>query len=584
MDRLSRRDFLKAAAASTAVVAAGSVLTACAPTTETPPSGSTEEIVPSTSGWRVKPDPVEDSLIKETHNADYIVIGVNVSGVNVVRSIAEDSSHTVIGIDQQPQAEFISWANDIGHINSQYITEQGVAKVDPIEYFNDFMMRTGNTAHPELIMQFAQNMGDNIDWFLAGVDDKFKEYLGISYFPKLPEMLDEVGGQKFWNGALQFRSDTIYYLFDVFRDMHTKLMERDNCDIHFETLAQYLEQDGAGKVTGVIATDANGDYIRYSCNNAVVLAAGDFAANPEMEEELLATTSDIFQEGRSEWGTPMGAMEGGCCDGKGIQMGYWAGGRLEPRPLGSMNGDFAQATNNYPGVCVCLDYKGRRFMNEFFGDSVMTGKAAARINQSVYYAIFDSNMPERIKYSISGHSLFDPTKESNIENVRTGIANALSGVVAEQSEGPPGPGGGIPTFVVGNTLDELGANLGMDNEATTNMKAAVERYNELVATGRDEDFGKDSRALFPIDTPPYVACTTSGGSIIGGIMVTVGGLMTDRYQNVVNEQMDPIEGLYATGNCCGRRFGVQYFTPVPGTSVSMAITLGRELGKHLAEQ
>ncbi len=46
---------------------------------------------------------------------------------------------------------------------------------------------------------------------------------------------------------------------------------------------------------------------------------------------------------------------------------------------------------------------------------------------------------------------------------------------------------------------------------------------------------------------------------------------------------EPIPGLYATGNCCGRRWGVQYSTPIPGVSIGMAWTLGRLCGMHAAE-
>ena len=68
---------------------------------------------------------------------------------------------------------------------------------------------------------------------------------------------------------------------------------------------------------------------------------------------------------------------------------------------------------------------------------------------------------------------------------------------------------------------------------------------------------------------------TKGGTM--GPMVTVDGLWTDDNQNLA-----PIPGLYATGNCCGRRFGVQYSTPVSGVSIGIAWTLGRELGKYLS--
>ena len=89
--------------------------------------------------------------------------------------------------------------------------------------------------------------------------------------------------------------------------------------------------------------------------------------------------------------------------------------------------------------------------------------------------------------------------------------------------------------------------------------------------------------LVPLDTAPYYAMLTDrtkGGAM--GPMVTVDGLWTDDHQQVYDQQLDVIPGLFATGNCCGRRFGVQYSTPVAGVSIGIAWTLGRELGKYLA--
>ena len=31
----------------------------------------------------------------------------------------------------------------------------------------------------------------------------------------------------------------------------------------------------------------------------------------------------------------------------------------------------------------------------------------------------------------------------------------------------------------------------------------MKRYNELAATGKDEDFGKPANYLVPVDTPPF---------------------------------------------------------------------------------
>ena len=66
------------------------------------------------------------------------------------------------------------------------------------------------------------------------------------------------------------------------------------------------------------------------------------------------------------------------------------------------------------------------------------------------------------------------------------------------------------------------------------------------------------------------------------LLVTVGGLLTDEKQNVLDDEFEPIAGLYATGNCCGGRFGFQYTTSIPGQSISIAQTMGREAGYTVA--
>lgn len=78
--------------------------------------------------------------------------------------------------------------------------------------------------------------------------------------------------------------------------------------------------------------------------------------------------------------------------------------------------------------------------------------------------------------------------------------------------------------------------------------------------------------------PFYAHVTTPS---LGFALVTTGGFVTTNDQQVLNEDYQPIEGLYASGNTCGMRFG-EYITPIPGVSIGMCLTLGRELGKYLA--
>ncbi len=125
-----------------------------------------------------------------------------------------------------------------------------------------------------------------------------------------------------------------------------------------------------------------------------------------------------------------------------------------------------------------------------------------------------------------------------------------------------------------------------EKEDQENFLKEVKRYNALCRIGHDDDFGKDPRLMHPVEKPPFFASGTIKDSYRPGgqslkILVTVSGLEIDEHQQVLNRDFEPIPGLYATGNCSGCRFGVQYTTSLPGQSIGIAQTLGRELGLYL---
>lgn len=114
-----------------------------------------------------------------------------------------------------------------------------------------------------------------------------------------------------------------------------------------------------------------------------------------------------------------------------------------------------------------------------------------------------------------------------------------------------------------------------------------ERYNELCRQKRDTDFGKDAALLHEIRKAPFYAVGQMKDSHhpIGQsfkLLVTVSGLLINERQQVLDDEYEPIPGLFATGNCSGCRFGLQYTTSMPGQSISIAQTLGREAGRYVA--
>ena len=134
----------------------------------------------------------------------------------------------------------------------------------------------------------------------------------------------------------------------------------------------------------------------------------------------------------------------------------------------------------------------------------------------------------------------------------------------------------INTFKA-DTLEELAGKLGITDTAA--FVKTVERYNELVAKGADEDLGKAANWLTSIDTPPFygihrkvrVSALVSGVNVGPNMEVLAAG---------TNE---PIPGLFAIGNCAGNFYsGIDYTMWMPGLSLGRAHTQGYVTGKYVA--
>ena len=89
-----------------------------------------------------------------------------------------------------------------------------------------------------------------------------------------------------------------------------------------------------------------------------------------------------------------------------------------------------------------------------------------------------------------------------------------------------------------DTLEELAEKCGIDPKA---LVETVRRYNEFCARGKDEDFGKDPKALVPVpDHGPYYAIYGQRFS-----EAALGGVMVDGQCRCIRNDGTPIPGLYA---------------------------------------
>lgn len=568
---LSRRNFLKGLGVVGATTAAATALSACSPSTSKPEEGSTDEVSQG-SNWKNPPAEVTD--FAQEIDCDVVVCGHGFAGLTACRELAEEGKSVYL-VEKQPEDTFAPVGNEFAALNASILKERGVPEIDPVEFFQNWMLITGNYPNQELVMKFAQNSAANTDWYLSDLSEEDFATMTTAFFPKTEHQLDELSGVKFWPSVCSFYGDCNQKKIHEYNRAAAKA---NGATFMFGTEAQYvIMNDGA--VAGLVASDANGN-IKFNCK-AVVIACGGFGGNPEMMTDLMPDMAGalVGEEALSS----MSAN-----DGRGVQMAYWAGAHLETCPIPGMN----MKGLSLPGKMNCLpqavwiDENGKRFCNEYYPTSEQRGLATVYRSRKTKFAVLDSNFPEYRQYTIPQHAGFTANEE-NIASLQESLDTAYAKfqgtyVEPEEKEGEQSQGPVTQVeYIADDTLEGLAAQLGLEGEAATNFVETINNYNAYCEAGADMEFGRDAKVLFPVKEPPFYACTFD--PVLGETMVTCGGIITDGEQNALDENFEPIAGLYVSGNDCGRRFGYEYITPIPGCSLGMAITLGRECGKSVGK-
>ena len=116
---------------------------------------------------------------------------------------------------------------------------------------------------------------------------------------------------------------------------------------------------------------------------------------------------------------------------------------------------------------------------------------------------------------------------------------------------------------------ELGEKLGIDGDT---LKKTIDAYNEDVSDGADDEFGKENAA-------------TLEGKLYGfkygvGAHYFMGGILINENTQVLDEDENPIEGLYAAGEVTGGFHGTQR---IDGSGIGDSFTFGRIAGRTMAE-
>ena len=523
--------------------------------------------------WKTAPAEVTDFVAE--YDTEVVVVGHGYAGITATRELAEQG-HAVTLIEAMAEDSWQALGNEFACINGDAVINYGADHIDPVEFYNNFMKITSNMPNPALVMKFAQNSAENSNWYLDRLTADDLATMTSNFLPKTEHQLAELNGIKFWASVCSFYNQECGQT--KIQTYNREAAIENGAQVMFGTAGYYVIMND-GKVAGLVAKNDEG-YVKFNCK-AVVVATGGFGGNIAMMNDLIPDMYNALAEGES-----LSCMSGR--DGSGVKMAYWAGAHLETTPVAGMNmkGLSVPGKMSVLPQAVWVDENGKRFCNEFWPTAEQRGYQNIFQTRKTKFAICDDNFTEYRQYTLPQHAGFDAT-ESNVQALRDSLDEAyakFNGTWVEPEQQEQGPMGGPMTaaeFIADDTLEGLADQLGFEGAAKEAFLAQIEEYNQYCEDGADQQFGRDAQVLFPVKQAPFYAVKFEPQ--LGETMVTMGGILTDGEQNAVDKNYEPIPGLYVSGNDCGRRFGIEYVTPIPGCSLGMAITLGRECGKSVCK-
>ncbi len=585
---ISRRKFLKGAAVGVAGVAAMGGLAGCAPD-----SGGSEGNGASVEGvmtaekieetkWSfdVMPEeyPLPDDKISKTITHDYIVIGAGLSGLTTAVAAKEDGADVrIIAASSKP----ISRGGSFHAIGTKKQKELGI-NYTPESDIARHATKVEKIAAAHFIDErkwadWINNSGKAMDWMIDKMATKgLKVALEPGYEDPDGVLTVPPGSHNFYNdeqpfGALFGAPLCAQAFAEIFKEM--------GGEIDFRTKALYLirEDDNKGRVSGVVAENLDtGEYIKYEARKGIVLATGDFSRNADMMAKYAPWAWKLYKDNLETKEVDYDAelVYNGLMPGDGHKMALWIGAAWQktypnaPMINCGARGPGVNSIDNFWGINLTSD--GKRYHNE--------------VTNFSYGAIAILQLPDRIAFSIwdSKYAYIKDKWESFgcTVNAENGIGPMTPEQLIERWESSVESG----QYVKGDTIEEVLDKLGFTGEAKENALQSIERYNKYAEQGYDEEFHVHPSALHPIKTAPFYGARTYFNKNAMTFLSITGGLRTNEYLQVCEEDDTPIDGLFNTGIMVGDYYAGVYNFVLPGQNLgSVCNCLSYLLGKRLAD-
>lgn len=425
--------------------------------------------------------------VVETKECDICVIGAGASGLAAAVEAAQGGASVICLESQGVTGGNINGVEGCFGIGSQMQKDLDI-EIDPGATIASELAASQMRVSGPGYVDMMHASGENIDWLVEN---------GVQF-----------GGVDVDKGTIMVfhRFPSGHGAADYAEPMTAKAEEL-GVEFVLETKAHTLIKNESGVVTGVYA-DGDDGTIQVNAK-AVIVATGGFAQN----EELMAGVSE------NEYFT-YGGMEGH--DGSGHLMCVEAGARsyrdrsamlmafdIEGTPGYYDGGLFAFVLGVAAPYAVWVNQDGERFCNE---DCAATNAMCMCMPHMTYletFCVLDSAMMET--YSNGNDEIYDQIEM----------------------------GKEAGSIFQADTIEELAEAMGVPADT---LKATFDEYNGMCEAKSDHNYGKNADALVAFEKAPFYALRISHG-----LNSTIGSIYTDRSFHALDENMEPIEGLYVVG-------------------------------------
>ena len=578
---LSRRSFLKgigAVAAAGAVATAASVSPALvqpeaeAVTTVDANAGKTTGYLKTKTGyptenpeWLGEPPEIAEADITETIETEVLVVGYATGGMPAVAAAVEEGAMVYV-VDRQ--AEPYRMKEDIGSINSSlqkaYIAEHPEYEITEKDALEDIVRYGNGYVNDDLIKVWIRESGAYVDWYqkiLESTDEYHLEFeAGLGTEDGQRDRAYATG-----HSPQKNNSDVTRRPEAIFKDYIDSF---GLATFRFNAFFEKLEQDETGRVTGAICRDEKTDkYFRVNASKGVILATGGYSTDLEMMRALQPEILDvkIAVDGSGSPST-----------GQGLKAAMWCGARKDPVGTSMLFNRaccLPDATTGYgtPGKWfwfgeqpnLKVNLNGDRFCNESGPYDYMLHHAYMQPYHT-YCTIWDANHQQYAEQ-------FDEVGCCRLFKFDNGAQNNISMATVETMiEGLIEAG----YVIKADTLDELAEGLHIPVDE---FKKTVATYNGYAADGYDPDYFKEPHRITPVDTAPFYGVRTGAWHL-----TTLDGVLIDTDMRVLDQDNNPIPGLYATGDVSGGFFSTTYPNLMTGLACGRTMTFGRHAGQVVA--